>query len=91
MIRYKTRNYSGKIEKVEIERETEKYVFLPGGYRDNKAGELGGYFKTFPEAVKSIRRRIESEIKIAQQILNSHQDRMNRLQEMYPEYLNKED
>jgi hypothetical protein len=48
MIRYQV--LFGKISKVEIEKETETYIFLPGGSMDNKRSSWRNYFGTWQEA-----------------------------------------
>lgn len=42
--------YAGKIEVVEVTRETDKFVVLSTGRRESKLGEYWSYFKTIKEA-----------------------------------------
>ena len=53
MIKYKCNNWEVKITKVEVERETDKCVWI-NGRRNSKESEYDNFFDTFEEAKEFI-------------------------------------
>ncbi len=62
--KFRTRSYVTKIEEVEIERETDKCVWV-GGVRVNKASKYFQYHDTYEKAFKDI------EIRYRQYVTNA--------------------
>lgn len=78
MIKYKTENWSSKIFKVEVEKETE-YQIIINGRRSNKMSEYECFFDTFEDAKEYLIEKISKEIKNLQWKLSREQNKLNKI------------
>jgi hypothetical protein len=61
MVKFKTKNLWNTIQKVEIERETDSYVWI-NGYRSRKKSEYECFFDTFIEAKEFLIKKAEMSV-----------------------------
>jgi len=86
MKKYKINSWNADIEEIEIERETDKCVFLrwSHGNRIHKEAKRSGYdqyFDTLKEAREYLIQRTENTVKNLKRSLDIEEDRLRRLRQ----------
>jgi len=72
----------GKIEAIEIERETKTMVFLPEGRRESKRTSFQNWFNSWDEAKKFLIEEAETNVNAAAARLNSAKFELDKLRDM---------
>lgn len=79
----KFRIYFGKIEEVEIERETEKFYFI-GGRRCEKDGWAGAVYDTWEQARDVMIKRSEERIVSLKSDISREEEYLTKIKELMP-------
>lgn len=83
MIKYRTTNekWENKIEKIEIERETEKMVFYEGR-KELKRSDYQSWFDTFDEAKQSLVEKAEGRVENCIYSLAAEKEKLSEVKEL---------
>lgn len=80
MIKYEVHSYGNKIVKVEVERETEQSVFLPGGQRRAKRSSgAAGFYDSFQEAKDALYAYVEGVVESRRRQLELSKSRLGNI------------
>lgn len=83
-IRYKADFVKSAIEKIQVDRETEKFVVLRKGYREGKRTEYAEYAYTWEGAHAALIRRYEERVAHARARLEAETEKLEKIMEMSP-------
>lgn len=89
MIKYKTGGWNSLIEKIEVLRESEKFVFLEGfqgrPFREAKRSSYHNYFDTWDEAFDFILTDAKNNLLRCQHALNNAEKKVNEILILKPD------
>ena len=75
-------SYDNKITEVEVEKETDKCVYVKGN-RNNKIGNYECYYPTFQEAHDVILKKLENRLSNTKHILEGLEKELTKFKEEY--------
>lgn len=74
MTYYKINYFRNSIEQIEVERETSHYVYIKKD-RCTKNGSYGSYVSSLPEAINTLKQKLEKDLKFAnERVMNIEKD-----------------
>ena len=75
-------SYDNKITEVEVEKETDKCVYVKGN-RNNKIGNYECYYPTFQEAHDVVLKKLENRLSNTKHILEGLEKELTKFKEEY--------